>query len=1403
MQHALSFSLSDTMLRTNTDLRDLPTSSANLDSGVSLQEQPARPTSWGRCVHNLPFRIAPQSVDKPKAVLPAALRLQTSGNDNDDDDVDTFSTSVVMNLDCDDTMSSSTTVLDSGGDDPFERVAPEASLDQSVVHRVTYTPGTPMEFARLRLARWLSRNQDRFTFTWWCNAQTAALLRCSLLELLDGLDGTGSAAALGAVHDDRAGVLQALVELQPDPRKAALLVLDHASFDAVDDFIRRLAPRWGLHIIVLFDDATIIRPDEELTSLVDVLELNLSIHPDRVEQFCELALKWTDSHVGTGHHVAEVNEWSRRTADHIAADVEMQLARISRIADHSAAVMSIAHRAVRELSLSSPYDFVREVLEVKDVLQTWWDTEGGGTSAIVLRANPVAAERRRTSMFGADTRRGSGSVSAFDRFRRRSQGGSNAASARNEKHKQEAAARLRSFVEAVAPLSQRTAGVSPNDVSTAVTCGALLHVLFQCTPSGALDTPGGPGRHLADEEVALAKMSIALPSMFPVALFGRQAVERMILWGIWQDCGGNLVRVSKEVLAGLEIHLLALDEDDDEHNDEREKNGAVWSKHLTECFELAATWIRTADASTTRSRSWRRWKPAICEFFVAEARRRKLRVPLLASLIVPPHTATLDLSMLPTLHEDDRRWTTADAETMLQYATELTVRLRFEDAANMLEGALCVVLKRAGPDGAEVPSGALTATIFALYVQLSDMYGRASIGGVAEQYASRAAKLANAMSNERRDNPARGVARLLLGRISLLLSAQEAKRGTVSDRSKLLSSETGSHMQLNAKLRAEVEAREYVVNASRDFQEVVDAWARVPIALVGEDLALCHRTISAALTHELRDRDSLKAARRALEAAEAHKRRDAVKPTRVSAAEAASTDVDVRDKLDWINANIVKLLKAVRDGRYDEAHALLDVTDAIAYAGVVDTCQPGDRGNYASCFRDEHVPRDARALLSEGRLGGSASTRSGTYRGAVGLVIANGEHATTLTENTRPIPVFYEHLQVYTTLTEATVAKHHGRDWEAASGSTPVTRYIFAPHVLLEHAAPSDMRALDLLARLLECGFDPRACSPHSMETLLHVAVRRNLFLFIGSLLPHPLVDVEYTPPYVLAARRNGLSTVAAVTHEPHPLRNPLCICDNPLTAEQLVTKCHTPLTTFQRYRKSVLEQLVATPARLPGLFAAEAVFSNDVVNIIADTTVCLEHRCIIGQWTPAYSAERALYSVSEDALCRVLARIVTTASEEDLALGYKTIADDELFGMSMPVAAAGNSGILGATHFANMSVDSGGLMLGVSESRGQQSVSMGDSPSHVHLGMQTVSDIGYCLAAVEALTRAATRLIRKDRYDCVRVLVEEFNFNLDWMHWEDAAEFRRVKRARAEEAFRLEVAAEKAARAAALAASC
>jgi hypothetical protein len=318
--------------------------------------------------------------------------------------------------------------------------------------------------------------------------------------------------------------------------------------------------------------------------------------------------------------------------------------------------------------------------------------------------------------------------------------------------------------------------------------------------------------------------------------------------------------------------------------------------------------------------------------------------------------------------------------------------------------------------------------------------------------------------------------------------------------------------------------------------------------------------------------------------------------------------------------------------------------------------------------------------------------------------------------------------------------------------------YRFGAHVLLETCDPSDVKALELLARILDAGFDPRACSPHSMETLLHIAVRRNLVLFIGLLLAHPLVNVEYVPPYRCVARRDGLSTMATVQKMPSRMLSPLELCDVPLTVELLLLKGHTPLATFQRNRTLCVRKLVTMPMRLGKLFAgpltatlltssrsgrhAEGAFHDDVPSVLRETGLTTEERCAIAPFCPPVKIFTALESADEPEVVRTLAQLVT--------------------------------------ELGSMGADSLDEVLRLSESA-LPDIPSADAPLMGEFSPHLAAQSYYSRSMVARFAKVMTVLVRRRKFECVQVLVDDYKLSIDLLHWEDAAEYRRDRRALAE----------------------
>jgi hypothetical protein len=955
------------------------------------------------------------------------------------------------------------------------------------------------------------------------------------------------------------------------------------------------------------------------------------------------------------------------------------------------------------------------------------------------------------------------------------------------------------------------------------------------------------------DDVALLQLSVAMPPVFPVTVFGPNVVERMVDLGLWVRLGplGSLVMVSKEILAGVEVLCRVLDGSGPTQvgsgNLASDLLGGFVPSSFERAYSIAGSWLHASHTTKTRDHQWLRWQQPLNNFVVREVSRRNLFLPDAPSLLQPPRSPPLDLTNLPCLPAELTLWQPRLLQKLLVVLPDLEGRGRHEEVALILERALALcltllenrVLQASSTNRStktsfvrsmssvgslasmtrrmerKVPIGPLAA-IYCLFKDLSEVYVKASMAGVGERYIERAVGLAKAVCGDRRDTPAMAESQYLQGRIQYQLAAAEASRGAVTQQIKVLGSDVGSNMQLTAVLRADVERKQYIVEASKFFTEAAHAWADVPSSAIGDELALCHRTVSAAMTHELRDRDALRCAKQALDSAAGATRSMAI-PMHLRPVD-ARLPVSIRDALEWARGQLPAFIRAIEEGCYDEAAALIECSTAVAYLALA---QPA--------FEHDET------------------------------ILACGTHGATFAEQIRPLPAVQEHLRCYTTISEIDVAKHHGTAWLAVvnpkqatqqrvvSSNSPnrsrtpaVSRappspaisaeenrnfdalldanfnqgdasmsdsivplikliaatqspalfgsvssaaalvtaterrksliasspaaskqgvaYRFGAHVLLETCDPSDVKALELLARILDAGFDPRACSPHSMETLLHIAVRRNLVLFIGLLLAHPLVNVEYVPPYRCVARRDGLSTMATVQKVPSRMLSPLELCDVPLTVELLLLKGHTPLATFQRNRTLCVRKLVTMPMRLGKLFAgplaatlltsstsgrhAEGAFHDDVPSVLRETGLTTEERCAIAPFCPPVKIFTALESADEPEVVRTLAQLVT--------------------------------------ELGSMGADSLDEVLRLSESA-LPDIPSADAPLMGEFSPHLAAQSYYSRSMVARFAKVMTVLVRRRKFECVQVLVDDNKLSIDLLHWEDAAEYRRDRRALAE----------------------
>jgi hypothetical protein len=953
---------------------------------------------------------------------------------------------------------------------------------------------------------------------------------------------------------------------------------------------------------------------------------------------------------------------------------------------------------------------------------------------------------------------------------------------------------------------------------------------------------------LTAEDVGVLQLSLALPAVFPATVFGRDVVRRMENFGFWARLSPNtssdtcLVQVAPEVLGGLELLCHVLDQTGPTKVGPGVKTNELLGGYVASTTErayaIAGSWLHQCHRTKRTEPQWIRWQRSLNSFVVDEVGRRSLFLPDVASLLLPPRAPPADLSELPDLPTDATTWSAQDVATLLGVLPDLEGRGRHDDAAMLLERVLAVcvsLLDRHARRGYTVPqrgsasfakpsrdrnadklTGAASlshtarsvnqaprisigtlVSVYCVFKELVEVHAKARTAGVGEKYAERAFALARAICGDRRDTPAMGEAHFLLGHVHVQLSVAEATRGAVTQQTRLLSSDVGSNMQLSAVLRADVERKQYIVDASKHFAEAVSSWQQVPPATIGEELAMCHKVLSAAMTHELRDRDALKCARHALEAAAGAKRSTQLALHQLPAD--SRQPLALRDALEWSKGQLPTFIAAVRDSQYDVALQFIETSISLVYLGAP-----------RPALRHEEV------------------------------ILAAGAHSDAFRGQLRPQPTFQEHLRCYTTVSDVEVAQHHGTHWtdgpqppvvrgpppsdaqfaavmsasssnrspsgvsiadsilpmikaqirassqtlhtppaallpsDRAGGTTSdATRsrahrlragvsYEFAAHVLLETCDPADVRALDLLAKILDSGFDPRVCSPDRLETLLHVAVRRNLVLFIGLLLAHPLVEVEYSPPYRLVARRDGLSTQACLEKVPLTVPSPLEVCNEPLTVELLLLKGHTPTETFQRHRAMCVAKLARTVGRLPRLFGAAGngelesgmsepgVYRSEVPAILLDGAIDVPDRETIAPFCPVDRIFGTLERLDQPNLVRALTQLVWNASLRD-----SDALDATLAALDPP------------------------QLKGRGDLARRRRPTIASEAAMSTSGPMAVVHPYFSKAVLSRFAVAMTQLIRAGLHDCVSVLTSEFQISIDVVHWEDAAEHRKDRRAR------------------------
>eukprot|EP00672_Neobodo_designis_P006554 CAMPEP_0174882410 /NCGR_PEP_ID=MMETSP1114-20130205/84749_1 /TAXON_ID=312471 /ORGANISM="Neobodo designis, Strain CCAP 1951/1" /LENGTH=291 /DNA_ID=CAMNT_0016117807 /DNA_START=28 /DNA_END=899 /DNA_ORIENTATION=- len=253
------------------------------------------------------------------------------------------------------------------------------------------------------------------------------------------------------------------------------------------------------------------------------------------------------------------------------------------------------------------------------------------------------------------------------------------------------------------------------------------------------------------------------------------------------------------------------------------------------------------------------------------------------------------------------------------------------------------------------------------------------------------------------------------------------------------------------------------------------------------------------------------------------------------------------------------------------------------------------------------------------------------------------------------------------------------------------------------------------------------------METLLHVAARRNLVLFIGLLLAHPGVDVEYAAKHRLVARRDGLSTIAVVEPVPSQMPTPLEACEVPLTVELLVLKSHDPLGTFRRNRKLCVGKLASLTSRLPRLFGPDGgAFHEEVPAVLRDDDIPTEHRIAVAPYCPVDALFHCIDSCRDAALTSTLCGVLLTATD----------AESE----TVDAAAAAEL--------------------------------CAKPPSEELRAAAAAAATGYTRVVTTRLAVSLTLLVRSGRVECAAAVVDSLGITVDVMHWQDAAHFRKERRA-------------------------
>ena len=1092
----------------------------------------------------------------------------------------------------------------------FLKIDPFLCALRPVVH--LFEPGEPDGMAtgayglRTQIRRALLQQMDKLFVCWWCPANTTAVLERSLLDLCDGLDDTGSISSW--TLPDIAPLLMMYVEQQRSWGKCCVVILEDPTVLTLHKFFRQICPKWGLHVVVIapqhpprsseFDGTPSSLACSDHFQMNSLATLQLFVTDVNVcplpplrppEEMPDSTLHQILRRRAEAYFVPFIlSQWKieRATTSREEYD-ESYLVKAFARCGFRIALLQVLTYAMLQLEQDT-YEIL-QILEQK--IRCYTEEEVGRWGAATAAVLDILC-----SVLGpADAvwvRALCALPSVFPEFLIPSE-------------------RLRGLFVKLGLVHR----LAPTP------CGGIVSV----TPSWIRELP----RSVFSSAVWTEIYSVVI-----------ERIER--LQSIFPD----------EARLLYDIHQALVKQEDVKRALEDSANA------MPACLD-GITIDDDSMMGKPHAKTWHRWGEIVIEHVIESVRSMGLFIPDLSLHMSPMHRDLQLHNGVPPLPADESVWVPLLATLYRAYAKWFSDHGDPLNAANATERALCIYINlfdgavaRAEKrfeahevartdtslrmaDSLAVASGSaaqmlrmrsvrssralgtflsrketriasmssqslqtpsqpqrhsnvnadavnqlrndavyahrfslMLLAIEASYRNAAGYYIEANLAGIAEPLLNRSISIVEMLNNHRRDTPARAMNFLFRAKMFKALSDMEHRRGQLLQQSETLESDT-SDMKLKAVVKSDVDERHFLREAAVAIAECVRIiGANGTPALTGELLAECYALQAQQLAAEYNDCGASALAEKAAGALAMDLREKPIMWTKV---------LSPSEEVAWASKNFRKFLLAIRDRDYYMANSMLDRSPLVAF--------------FVEVSLSEEIPEDTITLCASG-----------------------SDLLEMILSESFPEPVKVEHLDLFTTFSMLDIARHHGKDWRRK----PVAYHI-PTHEILLHRDTSDetlsQESMALIVRLVETlGVSPRCCSPHDMKTLLHIASETLQTDVIEFLLRHPDISINFTPPYVLQAERQGLSSYPVVKRVPNELLSPFERSSHSNSVMlMLLLEGRETQETFAKHDVFVVEQLSADPdgeELLRLLFGVpNAPFKADLARLVVDRRLSSEVR--------------------------------------------------------------------------------------------------------------------------------------------------------------------------------------------------